>query len=176
MCDIQHRYCMQIWKVLGSIVHTMCSRTFLPFSLFITHVYSIISLSLLIYLYVGPDSLPPVRVRVHFHGRFSYSGILSFILYISFISSSRRLLRRRLQYSGLNHFLTPLSTNMSINYTTWVVRPALREPSRVEWRVTNLFWVSMKTWLLLPNFVYYELIKRELKTKLIWVPLEVTHP
>ena len=28
---------------------------------------------------------------------------------------------------------------MSINYTARAVRPSLREPSRAEWRATNLF-------------------------------------
>ncbi len=39
----------------------------------------------------------------------------------------------------LNHFLTTLSTNMSINHTVRVVCPSLRESSRTEWRDTNLF-------------------------------------
>jgi hypothetical protein len=37
-----------------------------------------------------------------------------------------------------------LSTNMSINHNTRVVCPSLRESSKSEWRVTNLFWVSIK--------------------------------
>jgi hypothetical protein len=39
----------------------------------------------------------------------------------------------------IKSFLTDLSTNISINYTVRVVCPSLREPTRAEWRVTNLF-------------------------------------
>ena len=106
-------------------------------------------------LICGTRFSPPVRVRAHSHGRLSYSGSLSFILYISFISCSQRLLSERLQYSGLNHFLTALSTNMSINCTARAVRPSLREPSRAEWRVTNLFLSANKK----PNYNYYYYIR-----------------
>ncbi len=43
----------------------------------------------------------------------------------------------------LNHFLTVLSINMSINYTTRTVCWSLRELSRTEWRTTNLFGVPI---------------------------------
>jgi hypothetical protein len=66
-------------------------------------------------------------------------GAYPFFYTYHLLSCSWRLLSGRLQYLDLNHFLTALSTNMSINYTARVVCPSLREPSGAEWRVTKLF-------------------------------------
>ena len=63
----------------------------------------------------------------------------AFIVFYQLFSRPRRLLGGRLHYLGLNHFFTALSANMSINYTARAVCPALREPSRAEWRAAYLF-------------------------------------
>ena len=104
-----------------------------------------LSLSLLIRWYAGPDSLPPVRVRAQI-SRESSRTLGVFLSYkIPFIKLSAENTERITRVFRLKSFLTALSTNTSINYTARAVCPSLREPTRAEWRATNLFWVPIKS-------------------------------
>jgi hypothetical protein len=97
-------------------------------------------------LIYGPRFSPPrLENGLKYHGKVPVLWEFSFPYKISFIKLSAENTEWITRVFRLKSFFTALSTNTSINYTVRTVCPSLREPTRAEWRDTNLFWVPIKS-------------------------------
>ncbi len=92
-----------------------------------------------------PILCPRFEYGLKYHGKVPVLWEFSFPYIIPFIKLSVENTKRITRVFRFKSFFTNLSTNISINYTVRVVCPSLREPTRVEWRDTNLFWVPIKS-------------------------------
>ena len=96
----------------------------------------------------APILSPRLEYGLKYHGKVPVLWEFSFPYKIPFIKLSAVNTERITRVFSLKSFFTALSTNISINYTARAVCPSLREPTRAEWRATNLFWSANKK----PNY------------------------
>jgi len=98
----------------------------------------------------APILSPRLEYGLKYHGKVPVLWEFSFPYKIPFIKLSAENTERITRVFRLKSFFTALSTNISINYTARAVCPSLREPTRAEWRATNLFLSANKK----PNYYY----------------------
>ena len=96
----------------------------------------------------APILSPRLEYGLKYHGKVPVLWEFSFPYKIPFIKLSAENTERITRVFRLKSFFTALSTNISINYTARAVCPSLREPTRAEWRATNLFLSANKK----PNY------------------------
>ena len=96
----------------------------------------------------APILSPRLEYGLKYHGKVPVLWEFSFPYKIPFIKLSAEKTERITRVFRLKSFFTALSTNISINYTARAVCPSLRESTRAEWRVTNLFLSANKK----PNY------------------------
>ena len=99
----------------------------------------------------APILSPRLEYGLKYHGKVPVLWEFSFPYKISFTKLSAENTERITRVFRLKSFFTALSTNISINYTARAVCPSLREPTRAEWRATNLFLSANKK----PNYYLY---------------------